>query len=384
MIFSLEALQADHGDCLLLHYGPDDDPELIIIDGGPHDIWRDWLEPRLEEIRYYRELTGPVEARLAMVSHIDRDHITGILDMMRDLDRRLRQNRQLTVNVQGLWHNSFDDLVGNIEISAFDQLIAWMNSAGGADIAALGVDLHSLMIAGDVRMGRELRRLANDLQLRVNSSFPGGRVVAGRSIPVGHGTTLRALGPSRTQLQALEAEWNRQLRRLGIASAAQRRALIASFTDRSVANLSSLVILVEQGNQRMLLTGDARGDFIIDAIRDANLLHAAGSVTFDILKVPHHGSDRNVTEGFFRTVRADNYVFSGDGTVGQNPDIRTLRWLTSARGQARYTMYFTNRLQKIVDFVRDDRRDNNRNYDVVYRDENYWSTWVDLGDVLWY
>ena len=33
-IFTLEALQAKHGDALLLHYGDAASPRLIVIDGG--------------------------------------------------------------------------------------------------------------------------------------------------------------------------------------------------------------------------------------------------------------------------------------------------------------------------------------------------------------
>ena len=35
MIFSLDVLPARKGDCLILHFGTDDDPALILIDGGP-------------------------------------------------------------------------------------------------------------------------------------------------------------------------------------------------------------------------------------------------------------------------------------------------------------------------------------------------------------
>ena len=35
MLFTLEAVQALHGDALLLHFGKTSAPELIVIDGGP-------------------------------------------------------------------------------------------------------------------------------------------------------------------------------------------------------------------------------------------------------------------------------------------------------------------------------------------------------------
>ena len=40
MIFTLEALQAAHGDALLLHYGPADSAKLAVIDAGPRGIYQ--------------------------------------------------------------------------------------------------------------------------------------------------------------------------------------------------------------------------------------------------------------------------------------------------------------------------------------------------------
>ena len=41
MIFSLEVRRARKGDCLLLHFGSNDDPGLIMIDGGPEERLQD-------------------------------------------------------------------------------------------------------------------------------------------------------------------------------------------------------------------------------------------------------------------------------------------------------------------------------------------------------
>jgi glyoxylase-like metal-dependent hydrolase (beta-lactamase superfamily II) len=78
-VFTLEALQANDGDCLLLHYGTEDAPKHILIDGGPKTIYKSVLKPRLDELRGARALN----LRMVMVSHIDLDHITGVLDLSR-------------------------------------------------------------------------------------------------------------------------------------------------------------------------------------------------------------------------------------------------------------------------------------------------------------
>src|SRR5688572_8721100 len=46
MIFSLEVRRALKGDCLLLHFGTADEPELAIIDAGPATVYKEHLLPR--------------------------------------------------------------------------------------------------------------------------------------------------------------------------------------------------------------------------------------------------------------------------------------------------------------------------------------------------
>jgi len=82
MIFSLDVRRARKGDCLLLHFGSENEPGLIMIDGGPGSVYKQHLRPRLLEIRKSRglEKNDPLPVDLLMVSHVDDDHIRGILD----------------------------------------------------------------------------------------------------------------------------------------------------------------------------------------------------------------------------------------------------------------------------------------------------------------
>lgn len=88
-------------------------------------------------------------------------------------------------------------------------------------------------------------------------------------------------------------------------------------------------ILASSPRGTALLTGDARGDHILQDLEAAGLLDDAGKVHVDVLKLQHHGSDRHVTKRFFQSVTADTYLISADGKNG-NPDIARLRWLVDA------------------------------------------------------
>ena len=85
MLFSLEAVQALHGDSLLVHFGTPAAPQLMVVDGGPRTVYDRHLKPRLLELKKSRvpDEAKPLPIRLMMISHIDDDHINGILELLR-------------------------------------------------------------------------------------------------------------------------------------------------------------------------------------------------------------------------------------------------------------------------------------------------------------
>lgn len=365
MLFTLEALAAGHGDSLLLHYADGgEEPQIVLIDGGPEDIFAHALRPRLEAIARNRDLDPPVELRLTMVSHIDGDHITGILELL--------EHGADTAAVDALWHNSFDDVIGNA--AALEAL----GQVGRGNAAAFGTDQSIIALAAGVAQGRQLRDLARDQGLLVNAGA-GDFVAFGDRVDLGNGLLMRIVGPDRQELAGLREKWDDFLASIAGLPDEDRLAKVARFADTSPANLSSIVVYATMGGRSMLLTGDARGDVVLRGLEDAGLMNQ-GRCHVDLLKIPHHGSDRNVTTGFFRQVTADHYVFSGDGTLGGNPDISTLRMLTRARGAAHYRMVFTYRLPKLEEFFEDDLDENERNYQVTFRDQDALGVAVDLGD----
>src|SRR5262249_30315172 len=141
-------------------------------------------------------------------------------------------------------------------------------------------------------------------------------LLAPLELDMGNGLKATIVGPLKDQLEALQAEWDKFVKKKA-AAPKDKVAEIASYLDKSVTNLSSIVVLVELDGKRILLTGDARGDFVLEGLKAAGAL--AGTLHLDVLKVPHHGSNRDVEVEFFEQVTADHYVISADGKFG-NPD----------------------------------------------------------------
>ena len=103
----------------------------------------------------------------------------------------------------------------------------------------------------------------------------------------------------------------------------------------------------------MLLTGDARGDLILDSLNDANLL-TNGKHPVDIFKVPHHGSTRNNAPKLFAAVPAKHYVISANGKYG-NPDNPMIDDLFEARPNGPYDIWLTNDVTHAVKRIKDNK-----------------------------
>ena len=95
---------------------------------------------------------------------------------------------------------------------------------------------------------------------------------------------------------------------------------------RASRNLSSIVLLAEVEGHRVLLSGDAGAQQILDGLERAGVLRKGGRCEVDIFKLPHHGSIRNITAELLDRVRAKHYVISANGSNG-NPDEDTLALL---------------------------------------------------------
>jgi hypothetical protein len=342
MIFSLDVQRARKGDCLILHCGTKDDPGLILIDGGPSQVYKPYLKPRLAQIRKARRLADdqPLAIDLLIVSHIDDDHINGILELTKELVTAVDERKPLPLKIRSFWHNSFDDIIGNNPKELLASVTASFGAAGlNGELDSEGFDADTARVLASVAQGLHLRDDAKKLKLPINKEF-AGRLVMGDSktpIDIGKGLHFTVAGPMRAELLALQKDHDAFLQK---AKNKVTKAALAAFTDNSIANLSSIVLLAESNKKRMLLTGDARGDKILEGLEKTKLLKPGGKMHVDILKVPHHGSDRNMETIFFERISADHYVFSGNGEHG-NPERETLHMLSDARPDEDFVVHLT-------------------------------------------
>ena len=360
MLFSLDVIRARKGDCLVLHYGSQDKPCMVLIDGGPRGVYGDSLKDRLRQIKKGRgiEPNKPLPIDLLMVSHVDDDHIQGILDLTKDL----KEDDPKFARVRGFWHNSFENVIGQVPEQLTASFEAQFGAAStGGDPPDLFLDVDSddkdekeveaaLKLLASVKQGAQLRSdIVNALGVNLNPHFNQELIEADADTkPVNIGANLQftVVGPMRPELKKLHSEhqaWLKELAKEGKTA----EDVLAAYVDRSPTNLSSIVVLAEAGGKKILLTGDARGDKILAGLELVGLIEKSGLMHVNVLKVQHHGSQNNSSADFFRRITADHYVFSGNGEHG-NPERETLEMLLEGRGaEDDYTIHFTYPVSEI-------------------------------------
>lgn len=372
MIFSLDVRRAGKGDCLLLHFGTKAKPGLMLIDGGFKQVWKPHLKPRLLQIRKARGLADdePLPVDVMMLSHVDADHIQGLLELTEEEIEALDSPAgNLLLSVASLWHNSFSALIGQKPVTveaAFGTASTARALPSDRDIDRIAADFGGdrdtaedmAKVFASIPQGNQLRVDARKLGYPINAEFDGKLIMArrgGKKITFPGGLKVTVAGPMQKELERLQQEhvkWLKEMKKKG----KKVEQALAAYEDDSIPNLSSLVLLLEADGKTILLTGDARGDKILQGLELVGLLKPGKQIEVDILKAPHHGSVHNVDADFFKRVVARHYVFSGDGVHG-NPDRETLEMLLTARGvDADYQVHLTYPLDEIDDTHKKERK----------------------------
>ena len=363
----VRVFQSGKGDCLLLSSKAG---HRVLVDGGMPDAYAIHVAPALADLA-----ADGKQLDIVYVSHIDEDHIGGVLRLFDDTVawrvfdyQRANGNVTYPEPVRGrpptvakVWHNAFAEQVGKNAGPIGDllaQSAATLSGASEAELQAVAGDHRDLAtsVNQSIRLSRRLD--PEQLGIPTNPEF-GGKLAFVRtptqSVTLG-AMHMTVIGPFEADLDRLRKDWNAWLKDnkkalKEISDDARRAAqdMGLSELDRVIfplleqakklgerslvtaPNLASLMFLVEEGKTRILLTGDGHGDDIVKGLRACGALPAnGGGLHVRLLKVQHHGSEHNITPAFCRTITADDYLFCGNGEH-ENPDLDVVRAIVMSR-----------------------------------------------------
>ena len=366
----LDIFESQDGDCLLLE---GKDGRMILSDGGRSASMCSHVRGVLSKLRKAKRKIDVV-----YVSHVDNDHITGVLQLLQDeLDWRIHDHKVKTglnnkppavprpPEIGTIWHNAFKDQVEKRDAESIESLLAaavpTLNGTGVKHLEQAASQLGELATA--VKEGVKVSHLVSSKLLNIPvNKLPN---VSGKSkllmlrknqkvIKLGS-LKLTIVGPGSKELNDLRKGWNNWLRDNEESVKAIRAQMkkridelsagtlsgqpfdlsgwngIPPFKKVTTPNIASLMLMVEEGGKRILLTGDAQQDFITEGLKKTGFLpKSGGGLHLDVLKVQHHGSENNIDDKFCRLVSADHYVFCGNGSHN-NPELKVIDMIFESR-----------------------------------------------------
>jgi hypothetical protein len=291
----LEMLPAAHGDALLLTWGTSRKRRHVLVDGGPLGTYQG-IHDRIAALGKKPAL------ELLVVTHIDGDHIEGVIRLLQD-------RTALKLTVKDTWFNGWP------QMPASDLL--------GPDY------------------GEMVGALLERYELPWNVPWGGGAVVVPDegplpSFPLDGGARVTLLGPGNGELRKLRAGWTKVLAEIGVTPGDVDGALErlgrrkdlegvdlqggTTKLDSSVANGSSISLLFEYDGRSLLLTGDSHAAPLVAGIKRLLAERGEDRLHVDAFKLPHHCSKANVTDDLLALVDTSRYLVSTNGARYKHPD----------------------------------------------------------------
>jgi hypothetical protein len=295
-VFTIEMLPAERGDCLWLTYGTPGDLHHVIVDGGPVESMPT-LVPALEQrLHALPGETNRVE--LLVVSHVDADHIQGIVSLLSD-HRRLKL-------FHDVWFNGYEHL--DDRLGAID--------------------------------GERLTAALQSDRSRWNRAFDGDAVVIPDEgdlpvIQLAGGLELTLVSPTRAALARLAPKWKEECEKAGliagtgaeVPASLLRDDLLGGFDidalaatrfgrDASLPNATSIAFIARYAGRSVLCGADCHSSIVEASLKRLG----PGRTELTAVKMHHHGSKSNMSPSLVRQIRSKNWLVSTNGSRYHHPD----------------------------------------------------------------
>ncbi len=347
-MIKLKFLPARFGDCIWMEYGDGQDISRILIDGGTagtrHNI-KAMIESLPEDDRHFE---------LMVVTHIDKDHIAGILKLLKEND--------LGFKVRDFWYNGFKHLTKIEEVIEEDD----------EDFGA--------------KQGEHLTQAILKHGISWNSDFSHKAVVVDSDvlpkITLPGGMELTLLSPTPELLEDLKPKWVKEVTKAnmvpgGVPPVEEEEeedevfgqdipdinalAQTPFHEDHSEANGSSIAFLATFNTKSILFCGDAFPSQLVKAL---NIIDPDHKINVDLMKVSHHASSHNTSPELLEKINCSNYIISTNGSTFKHPKADTISRIIKTSGAG--TRLIFNYKSSINEVWGINVLKNAHNYETVY------------------
>lgn len=370
----IEMLPANEGDCFLITLVEED--IHILIDGGTKETYQNCLKERLIQLN-----KDSKEIDLLVVTHIDNDHIGGIIELLRDNGS---SSEPEIIKINNIWHNSYRHLqfemskkIGRKE----EQILRKMISNGVSNVQSQEIVERKGISA---LQGTTLAALIMYGGYCWNQQFEGAAILYNdEEIKLGKECFITVLLPKKQELERLGKRWRNELLKSKFsfefsddelfddAFEYYWRCLVANRkgenkeicitqreidkgtleqlatkqgkADDSETNRSSISLLIKYKEKKMLFLADNLTNEVLKVLSDDNK-------ELSLIKIPHHGSINNISDDFIENIDTDTYLISTSSEKFGHPNVETLAKLACKRTKYKKKIYFNYQIKEVTKF----------------------------------
>ena len=323
---------AKSGDCFYIEFTEED--FRILIDGGYVETYYNSLRPFLKELN-----SKGKHLNLMIISHIDQDHINGIKTLLLENGTAIKPK---IISIDEVWFNGFkhtDTIRENKKIPFYEKNVLQM-MANQNDLPHNEEGIHNISFS----QGQSVAELLTKNNYNWNTSVNGNTICTDVYNQIKFGNiSLHILNPTQTILNNLAENWIQYLKAkcnsvvitdnhifddafegsyineheewVTVVKEISNNSAVPAYdwkslalqpddnVDTKLANCASIAILISYNNMNLLFPGDCP----IESFKE-NLPNK-----IDIVKLPHHGSGKNVSKEFVQYTDVEYYLISTDG-----------------------------------------------------------------------
>jgi len=327
---------ANVGDAFLVTITDSDCISNIIIDMGLSETYQNKIKPDLLRLN-----ESGMSIDLLVVTHIDEDHIQGAIDFFTE-----NGSDNTIIRVKEVWYNSLkhitrEPIVKNKQLKIPTSLEVDSYDEGENNISA--------------KQGTALANILEQFGYNWNTSTDGNAInIDNYNFLNFSNFSIELLSPNTKKLDSLNKFWKRELKanfcslelesklsnedkfeqvviqdeesvielddisskKINLRSLKEQ---VPSVLDKRPPNGSSIAFIIHAMNKKFLFLADAHPDIIFE-----QLINKYGNAKFDAIKLPHHGSNKNLTVELANILNSNLYFVSTNGSKHDHPNLDAL------------------------------------------------------------
>lgn len=327
-MIKLKSLPAHDGDCFIIQYGEEEKSSNILVDGGRGQQVVKQLLSETQIISNKRE-----NIDLLVLTHIDADHIQGLLKLFSFSSFNKDYIKKVLFNSRTLLSQKFDTRVvkdEQLEIVQAKDIISFKQGESFEDYLA------------DLNIGKM-------------------EIVDSYSNPIEiNNAVITIVTPDEESLRKLYVNWDKEFQNEEIDKPISGMNTDYDIDlgdiienkfqeDRAIVNGSSISFILEYNDKRILMLADAHPSAVKYKIEE---LYGKDEVSFDLVKISHHGSKANTSDELLAHINCEKYLISSNrGNRHGFPHKEALsRIVYNNYSKKRKTVFYLN-YPKILDGV---------------------------------